>query len=66
MSKTLNLLITVFSAKMIWFPTLVAILLMRSFSQGIAANLARDPRSLRVKRDVEDEGGEEYKGCVKK
>jgi len=39
---------------------------MRSFSQGIAANLARDPRSLRVKRDVEDEGGEEYKGCVKK
>jgi len=51
---------------MFWSPTIVAILLMRNFSQGIAANLARDPQSLRVKRDVEFEGGEEYKVCEKK
>ena len=51
---------------MFWSPTIVAILLMRNFSQGIAANLARDPQSLRVKRDVGFEGGEEYKVCEKK
>jgi len=51
---------------MFWFHTLVEIFLLSNFSQGISANVARYPRSLRVERDAEDEGGEEYKVCLMK